>query len=728
MSLKTILGGSIGIAIVMLAGCSGGVDTPAPSGPLPSSDIDNATPGNVDNVTLGGTAAKGIIDGGNVVAEELDVNGVVIAGIGNAISDVDGRYTLVTGNNYNGGPIRVTISADENTLMKCDVPLGCGTRTDDVDDNDTVIDFSEWYKPGNLTMTAMVAEAATNDTISVNITPYTDLAARRAMATGSLTAAGVDSANSEVSDLLGGGGIDILNTQPLDVTDADMIKDGSATEIAYAALSAAIAVLADTSGGTPDINAALDTLWGSFSDGTIVADDTGTAMDDSTISLQEIVNGATSTLAQMGIADTSNTFASLQADIDAVTGGSVDPDPDTGTGETALEKVKAFVGDIRTWGTVIEEETRVKGEAFATQADLAATAADASISLVVGPVIRSTVIAIFRRLTETTDTELGGGDYATGVPGEPQFESGTIIYSGGVVTITDGVIDDVTINLSIQLPDDKSTVTAITIAINSATLTGESTDLTINSGTIVATLATPYFVDYGAVNMGYAVEPDISGGSVNLNVSLTQKQDNSGAVLASPVTFAGTLLTTLAKPAEDGIMNDLTWFTPATLTLTGNISDTVGNSFDASLTANISNASTFRPVGGSGSDFGIELEDVDNWLAGTIGLNFELLLDGLPKASVNISGDRTAFNTGTATVTIIYGARQIVIAGAFSDLASAGSVTITNQDGVSMSIASANFDALTGDIEYNGQVYGSIAKLNNGLTKITYIDGTFESF
>ncbi len=727
MNLKTVLGRCIGIASIMLVGCAGEESDPSSSNPPPSSGV--------DNVTLDGTAAKGIINGGNIMAEELDASGTVISRIGSTTTAADGSYTLTIDDDYNGGPIKITISADENTQMKCDVPLGCGMRTDDIADSDTAIDFSEWYKPENLTMMAMVAGAVSNDTISVNITPYTHLAARHAMAAPSLTFAEVSDANSRVSNLLGGGGINILNTQPLDITDAAVVNgavnDNGATEIAYAALSAAIAVLADTnSDDHPDINAVLEMLWGSFTDGEFVADDSETATDDTTISLQEIVDGATSVFAQMNTADTSNILASLQETIDAITdGGNVTPEPGPGTGDTALEKVKTFVGDVRTWGTVIEEETRVKGDAFATQVNLAATAADASVSAVAGPAIRNGIVAVFRRLTHTTATELNDDAYKTGEQGDPQFESGTIAHSGGVVTITDGVIDGVTINLSVQLPDNESTVTSIfTAIINSATLRSASTDITINSGAINATLVTPYFVDYVAVDMGTAGQPDVSGGSIDLSAELTQKQDDLGAELASPVTFAGTLSTTLVNAVKDETTGELSWLTPATLNMMGNISDTDGNSFDASLVANISNADSFTPVTGPGSDSDMVLEDADNWRVGTIGLSFELQLDGLPKAAINITGDRTAFETGTATVEIIYGVRKIVIVGAFTDETSTGSVTITNQDSVIMNIVEADFNALTGDLEYNGQIYGSIDTLENGLTKITYTDGSFETF
>ncbi len=718
MNLKTtIVGGFIGVAVVTLVGCGEGV------GSDPAS-----TPGSsVNNVTLGGTAAKGIISGGNVVAEELNASGTVIAQVGDTTTATDGSYTLAIDDDYTGGPIRVTINADADTQMKCDVPVGCGTRTDNIADSDNSIDFSEWYKPGNLTMVALVAEAVTDDNISANVTPYTDMAAKRALAAGSLTADEIFSANSEVSNLLGG--IDILNTQPLDITDADALMDGgSATRVAYAAFSAAIATLADTSEGNPNINDALATLWNSFSDGTIIADDTGTAMDDSTISLQEIIDGATDVLVQMNIADTSGALILVQASVDDASGGIVDPQPGLVVGDTALAKVKAFVNDVRTWGTVIEEETRVKGDAFEMQVDLASTAADSSVSLMVDPAFVSTIEAIFMRLTTTDATDLAGGDYVVGAPGDPQFESGSIVYSGGVVTIINGVIDGVTVNLNVQLPNDQSTEdSSLTVVISSATFINASTDLTIENGIVVAALATPYFVDYETIGMGAADMPDISDGSVSLNVVLVQKQDNFGVPLPSSVIFEGALSATLVNPIKDASTGLITWFTPSVLILTGSVSDTVGNSFTASFTANISNADTFTPVGGLNTSDGFVLENIDNWLMGTIGLNFVLQLDGLPEASVNISGNRADFETGTATITIIYDARQIVIAGAFTDNSSTGSMTITNQDGVTMSIVGGDFDISTGDIEYNGQIYGSITELESGLTKITYIDGTFET-
>ena len=838
MSIRTILNGFIGITVAMLVGCGGGGGGGG-GGSTPPEDI-----------TLGGTAAKGIIKGGNVVAEELDASGTVIRQVGSATTIADGSYSLTVGSTYGGGPIQVTISADANTEMKCDVPVGCGTRTDGLADtvNSTIIDFGEWYKPGSLTMKALVAEAAASDTIDVNITPYTNLAASRAMEAGTLDAAAVYNANSEVSVLLGG--IDILNTKPLDITDVTAISGGDATEIAYAAFSAAIAALADASSGNPDIDGALAILSSSFNGGAIAADDGGA--DDATISLQEIIDGASSTLAQTGTGDTSGTVADLQADVTtAGAGGSVDPQPSPSAGDSNLAKVKAFVTDVRTWGTVIEEETRVKGDAFGQQVDLASDGADMSMDFMVSPAFDAALDAIAMKLEGNTSSDLSS--YVTGsFPWDPQFSAGTISNSAGVVTISGGAIEGVTVNMTVQLPEDGATASSFTLGISSASFRSNKTDADITSGTITVNLATPYTVDWTAIDAGTALTPDITDGSISIDVSLTQKQGIDlmmmPVALDSPVTFAGTLSATLTNPIEDAL-GDITWITPSTLNLAGNVSDTAGNSLDANFAVNITNGDTFTPVGelpfgtvkaglvtwsytdvsladgtddtftlvtpeytltiqwdsgtqaatvtenwgygysftnslsggpfasvvvaansasspinwslpyyiwvdGEGGysifnytsvDFSVDgsvdgslvdpdfvLEDANNWLAGTVGLDFVLQLSGLPEASVNISGTRTDFEAGNASITIAYGARQIVIAGDFAGSTATtpatgmGTVTITNQDSVSM-VVDGDFEASTGDVMFNGQSYATISQMSNGLTKITYSDGTFET-
>jgi len=406
-----------------------------------------------------------------------------------------------------------------------------------------------------------------------------------------------------------------------------------------------------------------------------------------------------------------------------------------------------------------------------------------------------------------------------------------------VITISNGVINGTTVNLVVQLPKDGSPASSFTLGITSGSLTSAASDVVITSGSITFTTASPYTVDWTAIDNGTALEPDVSSGSIDLDVSLTQKQDDVGQALVSPVTFAGNIALALTNPTHDTDGN-INWITPSALTLAGNVSTDAGESLDASLTVDITNANSFVPVGElpvghvknnivtwnysgntytavtpeatvtitwsasdggaivsqaysggysytnnfsgpyadlasavigtyiytplyyyqnggtiwvkdegeytvdlTGADFSVngtangilqypdfvvEANATNKWLDVTVGLNFALQLDGLPEASINISGDRTAFDAGDATLSIAYGTRQIVIDGSFSDTSSTGGVTITNQNGVTMTI-DGDFDAETGDVMFNGQSYATISKTAAGLTKITYSDGTFET-
>jgi len=561
--------------------------------------------------------------------------------------------------------------------------------------------------------------------------------------------------------------------------------------------------------------------------------------------MQEIIDGASATLAQAGIADTSGTLAAMQSDVDsAVAGtGTVDPAPSPTASAEPLDKVKAFVADVYTWGTIIEAETTAKADAFSLKVDLASAAANMSQQFLVGPAFDGALDAVMQNFDgSAADGNLN--TYVVGLPGDPQFTAGTIANVAGVVTITNGVINGVTVNMSVQLPADATTASSFTLGIISATLTSAATDIVINNGSVTLTTASPYTIDYAAIDAGTAPEPDISGGSLNLDVSLTQKEDDLGAALVPTVTFAGTLSATLINPVEDATTGEITWITPSNLTITGNVSTSAGESLDASFTVNITNAATFTPVGGlsagtsspsmvaweytdvnpadgtddtftivspeltvtiqrdstsgitrvtemwndgfggsfgsnypvgtfasigdavataytplnwyfsfglypwvdgeggyevnlSGADYSVAgsadgtlvdpeyvVEDASQWLDATLGLNFALQLTGLPEASVNVSGDRTGFESGDVAITITYGTRQIVFDGAFTDLTSTGSMTITNQDGVTMNVVGF-FDGGTADIKFNGTTYGTFEDLPSGQTKITYTDGTF---
>lgn len=682
----------------------------------------------VSGVSLDGTVAKGIVKGGNVVAEELASNGSVLRQIGSATTDASGNYSIDVSNDYEGGPIQVTITSDTNTEMKCDIPIGCGTRSDGIFDTSLVIDFGEWYKPGDFTMTALVAEAAKDDQIAVNITPYTDLAARNAKATGNIDAAAIYNANSAISNLLGG--IDILNTKPLDITDAAALNGGTPIQIAYAAFGAAIAALADASGGNPNLTAALEKLAASLASGKIAADDSGSSDDDDKFSLKEILDGSSAVFGHVGVTDNTGVLDDLQGDIDDAedTDGDgvadLEAKPSDSAGDATLTKVKTFVSDLRTWGNVVNLEAETKADQFDMQVDMASSAAELSMDYVVGPAMEAAITAALVKF----DLGTAEADQLTSeLYIELGFTAGTIANNNGVYTITGGVVNGVTVNMSVSIPVDGAAISTATIGITSATFSSAVADATINEGSVTVTLSEPYTIDYAAIDLGEeAPLPEITSLVLDLDFSITQKKNVEGDNLAANVSFAGALETTLVNPVTDVETGDILWMTPSTLSLDGAISSSAGHSFEASFTANIHNAEDFVPYS---EEWELEGAGDNQWLEATIGLSFALALDGLPEAIISITGDRSAVDAGTANVTISYGTRKIEVNGSVSSsVETLDDVVITNQDNVKLTIEPGNQELMSGEVLFNGNKYADVTKLSNGLVKITYIDGTFESF
>jgi hypothetical protein len=724
MLIKALLVSSV---VLTLFGCGGG----GGGSPTSSQNL-----GQTSSIQFNGAATKGIIQNGIVTAEELDSTGLAIKTVGSAVTAADGSYQLSLSNDYSGGPIKVTLTKDSSTEMKCDVPAGCGNRTDDITDpnGNTAIDFGEWYKPATLSLTALVPEAADNDTIGVNITPYTHLAAQTVLATPNVTATTVADTNSEISNLLGG--VDILNTRPLDITDATAVHNGTATEMAYAALASSISSLADVdSNGQPDIGASLSRLVNSFSSGRFAADDSGASNDNAIYSMKEIIQTAGNTFSKIGLSDTSGVFANIEDEIkNAVdTDGDgipdISPKPSGTAGDTRLAKVKAMVSDVRTWGTVIHDQLDAPGKAFGNQIELASQ----SVSLMHDYGFTDSLWNSLGNALRVYLLEGGGSDLSQ-YPINPDplnlnhFDSGTITEpTPGTIVIAGSMVGTDTFKVNIQLPADGSTASSIVLGITSATTSSQYLDASIDAGTITLNLPQPYTINWNEIQAQTAQVPDINSVEINLKTSVTQKYDlQANQPFADPITFDGEFKTLVyldtAINSQTG-KREVTWATPSTVNIGGVIQNTTGDNIDANITLNIANAETFSPVSDN------VVEDQSNWLDADMGVTFSAQLDGLPKAMVTITGNRTSFDTGDADLSMTFGNRSIKFSGTANTTAETfdSEITITNQDGVQL-IIKPDPELKTGTIRYNGKVYGTILETQSGLIKINYIDGSFEVF
>jgi len=591
---KTLLALSI-TAILSACGSSSSSDDPVTP---PVTTID---------ASLSGTAAKGIIINGVVTASELDSSGNVLRVVGTATTDANGRYSMDLNDSYEGGPIVIEVTNDASTSMVCDVVAGCGTRDDDITDTDTVIDFGEQYKPSSLSMTALLPDAEDGESIEVQVTPFTHMAAENALANATLDTTIIETANALVSNLLGG--IDILRTEPVDITDAASVAAADASAVVYAALGASIAELApDDANGQPDLDEALATLVTEFANGTMSAvDDSvdGSAADDANISLQEIIQQAGAVLSEIGSTDISGVLADLEDDVDdAIAGtGEVIPDTPVNVGDTDVAKAKDFMEDLVTWGVTIGSEIDSPSMAFDKQIDMAMMAEDLIQNDGTGDAVGYGVMAIMENLAGNIQNAAEFEDDDGSFP----FSAGTFSMistaDGLEYSITDGELtiegEDIALDMTVLVPADGATGTVITFDVKNIEAEGNTSILTAGNGTIDVTLSESYTIDFDAMIDGTAVEPStpVEMG-FNFDFSATQKKttNDAGALIdaTDPITFSGDLEATVYPYIDTN--GEILDAVPGSFSVTAMISNGNSDSYEITVSASITDADSLEPV------------------------------------------------------------------------------------------------------------------------------------
>ena len=776
--MKCASGLAKGIATLMagalLLGCSNNNTSPEGAGD------------GLSDIRLQGSAAKGIIGLGTVVVQELDLAGEVIATVGETETDIDGSYSLLLSDSYGGGPLLVNVGNNEETAMRCDATTTCGQRQDSLGDNNTVVDFGEWYRPARYNLTALLPGAIDGEEIFATVTPFTHLAAQHVINQGLVDASAIATTNSTISNLLGG--IDILNTPAIDVTDAYYRQRASATQVTYAILCAAIANMAQKevvettfnddgtiSDDSPTkIEQALNKLVGSFATGALPADDSNALdeVDDALYSMREIVDQAQIVFDYLELSDISGVMATLESeiatasDIDGDSIADIIPEPSVTAADNPLAKAKNLVEDVRTWAYLIDNDLSQAASAFDEQIKLA----KASASFVSEDLLDEILIAaidVAGRFDGTTDLSQYPLNHHWAWP---NFTSGTITQSNDgesdIITISDGVFsaesnvvadgqelavvkEFASVDMTLRLPPDGTSATSHRWQIVSAQVNSDYADVTINDSWVTLNFDQPYTLSASPMDLP-TLALDASSYELDLDLSLTQKWDYDASYQASvadpyltwvdvyyqdPITFEGRLKATLYPIiATDATTLEryIRWVTPSRLELTGVSSDTSGRRVEASLAANVANAETFTPVSDT------QVEDADNWIEVdlspddldlTLGISFSLQLEDLPEATIRVTGDRTGLAAGDVELTIDYDNQQLRInaSGDANTDSITSEVTLTNQDGAILTFL-PDSSPLSGTISYNGIVYGTVSETASGYLKIEYIDGTFEIF
>lgn len=269
-------------------------------------------------------------------AIELDPNGRELRVLGEATTKDDGRYSLRIDPNagYQGGPVLFELTATEDTRMVCDVPAGCGDG----------VEFGEDVSLDDFKLQAIVPSVESGKTISVQITPFTTMAARRALADDAgVSDHSVNNANSAVSQILG---VSVLTTEPADLTKPDNnVRDDAKI---YGAFLAGVGTMAmESSAGLSDF---IDQLARTFEDGSFDPGD-----EVSIDKLVEKVEEATKSPVLFPGGAPALVTQSVETLKESAKEGSYTPKPSEHANEPALLRAKALVADARTLATSVAE-------------------------------------------------------------------------------------------------------------------------------------------------------------------------------------------------------------------------------------------------------------------------------------------------------------------------------------------------------------------------------------
>lgn len=696
------------MALAACGGGGGGGNDGPPSGSTTSSS---------------GSAAKGIIIGGTVTA--LEISGGALVARGSAVTGTDGDYDLSI-DGYGGGPLVIQIAGGTGAIMKCDVQAGCGSTP-----------FGgEVPLDSGFVMRTILPSVVEGAALERCISPFTDLAARRAAerAGGNLanaTAANATAALSEVSQLAGG--IDVLRTCVVDLTDPGAVENADDAQLALSGLAAAVLAVE----GGDDPLAALNTLGTNFAGGDIAAADLQELVDAAEVEVAAVSPGAETNVAYMSIED--DVEDADDGDPDTV--DVVNPEPSEHVNQTAIEQGKALLDEVRSLALNLVQDEEVQDnaaiDAFANQLDAAGLAVENStlgddfgIAVEAAALFYESVADGESNQTQTLNSTDSGGVARTATITVSKPASGN--HSVTVV----GRVGDFTTNLSLSAPPDPTvggdTPSDFTAALNGTMASASGNGLrAVLSGTA------------GATDLVYdAVTDRLDGASVNFDGTATFEQIG----VSDPFRFEGNIVLDVVDCGDcaesvtgaDGLPDDSETMNVDLFTFDGTFGNSKG-SFAAEVSVDMDAASI--------ASFDHRLPvSADNVPSGRVSVQLDAALDGFHEYAIAIVldlNDITSLEGGangdlhdvdaTLTASLRRDGQTITVTGVSQTptaTANVVDVTIANQDGVRIvfdNLSASDTDPVSGAVFVGETPVGNVEETERGAVLIRWADGTFES-
>lgn len=722
--------------------------------------------------SVGGTTSKGIIIGGTVNAYPIAADGTVDRATPlaePAVTAEDGTYSLTLNSSYTEGtPLFIEISAVDGTTMRCDI-AECGTV------NGTAVLFGDTYPLSSTFTMAATLPQADSGSVTVNVTPLTDIASQltlQKVASGAQPSAAALASNAQIANRLGISG-GLISQAIVDITNADAVSSASKDALAYN-LKAAAAIAATLNGNSGlSLEDAVATLSNQFKNGGM-ADKETTASTAVTIEeLLEVALGLINTMNNNGInseelesADTDITAAELDAEQNGSTTASQGDIPDD-LGSDGLIATKAFVKQVRDLanaGVITEnqaafaDQVELAAQVFADDGDIVAEAMGLAINAIANAVAEYEDAEGTKPSTSTTD----GITVSISVSGDTETYAINQDVSVGETTVALALS---AVNGTIINEEDPTTTENTDGSTTYESAGTASFDLSV-SGSAESSSAKLSIEEGSSLNGSFSYSDEstetetltsyndqwddsvtVEDATASLSVTLAQLGGDN------PVSFTGEMDIELElfnfsetgeydSSNEELAFNETETYSETTMidgldiTLSGDFSDTTGNSISATLAASLTNFDEscvynddFSYSAQNGYSFSYyyecDEETEQNYAMASLSIIFDINLTGVADdINVNFSANRTSLENGEGSLNLSYGGKQLNLAYEGGD-----SVTISNHNDVTLVLTETEVDnetSVSGTISVDDEKFADVGD-DSGAALVRYSDGSFET-
>ncbi|GAA4093845.1 hypothetical protein [Zhongshania borealis] len=720
--------------------------------------------------SVGGTTSKGIIIGGTVNAYPIAADGTVDRATPlaePAVTAEDGTYSLTLNSSYTEGtPLFIEISAVDGTTMRCDI-AECGTV------NGTAVLFGDTYPLASTFTMAATLPQADSGSVTVNVTPLTDIASQltlQKVASGAQPSAAALASNAQIANRLGISG-GLISQAIVDITNADAVSSASKDALAYN-LKAAAAIAATLNGNSGlSLEDAVATLSNQFKNGGM-ADKETTASTAVTIEeLLEVALGLINTMNNNGInseelesADTDITAAELDAEQNGSTTASQGDIPDD-LGSDGLIATKAFVKQVRDLanaGVITEnqaafaDQVELAAQVFADDGDIVAEAMGLAINAIANAVAEYEDAEGTKPSTSTTD----GITVSISVSGDTETYTINQDVSVGETTVALALN---AVNGTIINEEDPTTTENTDGSTTYESAGTASFDLSV-SGSAESSSAKLSIEEGSSLNGSFSYSDEstetetltsynetwddtvtVEDAAANLIVILSQKSGDNPVSFTGDMSIELDLLNYSDQGEYDNSFGEVNYsdseeYTETfmidglDITLSGEFSDSSNNVISATLAASLSNIDescesidSYNNQNGFTYTFTYECkeETEQDYAMASLSIIFDINLTGVADdINVNFSANRTGLESGAGSLDLIYGGKQLNLAYEGGD-----SVTISNHNDVTLVLTETEVDnetSVSGTISVDDEKFADVGD-DSGAALVRYSDGSFET-